>query len=571
MSGGTRKSITVFFPCYNEQENVEKQTLDVDRAMAEIADDYEVVIVDDGSTDRTAEIAARLAREHPHVRVISHPRNLGYGTALRTGFTGARKELILYTDGDNQFDIRDVRTLLPLMREGVDMVVGYRQNRQDKPLRKFVSRVYNFIIRMIFGLKVRDIDCAFKLFRKSVFDKVEIRSERFLVDTEILVKAKRAGLTIVETPVTHLPRTAGKSSVSPGDVFRTLHELSHLWLHIFMVNWKKLILSSLVSLCFIAFFLKNIDLRSFASEIGKADRGMILLGLAAYGLSFWFRGIRWRLILLPEGRFRIGELFTGIVIGFMANNVLPVRMGELVRAYDFGRTHRISKSLCFATVVVDRMLDGLTLIACLASILMFATFQPVVNRLFVLGLLTFFSLFIILFYLVAGKVGGRETGIYRALDNLGQRYLKAEGQFVISNFIKGAEVLLQERLMLAAFGVSLLVWLSEAGMYACFIRAFHLSLPRWAPLFILSVVNLGLIVPSIGYVGTFEFFCKSALIQIAALAGAAIDPAQAAGYSIALHATQYLPVTLLGIWFFIRHNFDVVKSRDELRIAGLGG
>jgi uncharacterized protein (TIRG00374 family) len=568
MNGVKQPSLTVFFPCYNEEENVEKQTLDVDRVIGEIVEDYEVVIVDDGSTDRTGEIAERLAREHPHVRVIRHPRNLGYGTALRTGFTGAKKDLILYTDGDCQFDIRDVRKLLPLMREGVDMVVGYRENRRDKPLRKFVSRVYNFIIRMVFGLKVRDIDCAFKLFRKPVFDRVEIRSERFLVDTEILVKAKRAGLTIVETPVTHLPRTRGKSSVSPGDVFNTLRELSHLWLHIFMVNWKKLILSSLVSLCFIVLFVWNIDYRSFASEIGRADRSLILLGLAAYGLSFWFRSFRWRLILLPEGRFRIGELFSGIVIGFMANNVLPVRMGEVVRAYDFGRTHRMSKSLCFATVVVDRMMDGLTLIACLAAILMFASFKPVVNRLFVLGLLTFFSLFIVLFYLVAGKVSGRETGIYRALDNLGQRYLKAEGQFVISNFIKGLEVLLQERIMLAAFGVSLLVWLSEAGMYACFIRAFHLSLPRWAPLFILCIVNLGLIVPSIGYVGTFEWFCKLALFQ---LAGGAIDPAQAAGYSIALHATQYLPVTLLGIWFFIRHNFDVVKSREELRIAGLGG
>lgn len=571
MIDGSRPSITVFFPCYNEEENVERQTLDVDRTMAEITDDYEVIIVDDGSTDRTAEIAARLARENPRVRVISHPRNLGYGTALRSGFAGARKELILYTDGDNQFDIRDVRRLLPLMREGVGIVVGFREDRRDRPLRKLVSRAYNFIIRMIFGLRVRDIDCAFKLFRRSVFDTIELRSERFLVDTEILVKAKRAGLKIVETPVTHLPRTRGKSSVSPLDVYRTLQELSHLWLHVFIVNWKKLILSSLLSLVFIALFVKNIDYRNFISEIGKADRAMILLGLAAYALSFWFRGVRWRLILLPEGRFRIGELFAGIVIGFMANNVLPVRMGELVRAYDFARSHRISKSLCFATVVVDRLLDGLTLIACLASILMCAAFQPFVNRLFVLGLLTFFSLFMVLFYLVAGKVGGRETGIYRAIDNLGHRYLKAEGQFVISNFIRGAEVLLHERLMLAAFGVSLLVWLSEAGMYACFISAFSLSLPRWAPFFIVSVVNLGLIVPSIGYVGTFEFFCKSALLQIAALAGAVIDPARAAGYSIALHATQYLPVTLLGIWFFIRHNFDVVRSREEIRIAGLGG
>lgn len=562
---GIKPSITVFFPCYNEEANVEKQALDVDRVIGGISDDYEVVIVDDGSTDRTPQIADRLAAEHPHVRVIHHPHNLGYGTALKTGFTGARKDLILYTDGDNQFDIRDVHKLLPLMREGVDMVVGYRVDRRDRPLRKFVSRVYNFIIRLVFGLRVRDIDCAFKLFRRSVFDRIEIKSERFLIDTEILVKAKRAGLTIVETGVTHLPRTAGKSSVAPTDIFHTLRELSHLWLHIFMVNWKKLILASIVSAVFIVLSVRNLDLGSFAAEIGRVDKSYIWLGLLAYALSFWFRSFRWRLLLLPERRFRIGELFSGIVIGWMANNILPVRMGEVVRAYDFGRVHRFSKSLCFATIVVERLVDGLILILFLALILMCVSFKPIINQVFVLGIFIFFSLFIALFYLVAGRALGRDTGIYRLVNNFAQRYLKAEGQFVIENFLKGLEVLLQERVMLAVFALTAAVWAAEAGMYACFIRAFHLELPRYAPFFILSIVNLGLIIPSIGYVGTFEWFCKVALLQLAPL-----DPALAAGYSIALHATQYIPVTLLGIIFFIRHNFDVVKARDELRVTALG-
>jgi uncharacterized protein (TIRG00374 family) len=560
-----KPSITVFFPCYNEEENVEQQTLDVDRVLSEICDDYEVVIVDDGSTDRTPEIADRLAREHSHVRVIHHPHNLGYGAALKTGFLGARKDLVLYTDGDNQFDIHDIEKMLPLMKEGVDMVVGYRAARQDKPLRKFVSRVYNFIIRLIFGLKVRDIDCAFKLFRRSVFDRVEIKSERFLVDTEILVKSKRAGLKIVETGVTHLPRTMGKSTVSPHDVFRTLSELSHLWLHIFRVNWKKLIFSSLVSAAFIVLFVKNIDYRSFASEIGRAERSWIWLGLLAYALSFWFRSIRWRILLLPERKFRISELFSGIVIGWMANNVLPVRMGELVRAYDFGRVHRFSKSLTFATIVVERLIDGLTLILFLAIVLMFVSFKPIINQIFVLGMFIFFFLFIVLFYLVAGREMGKQTGIYRLIDNLGQKYLKAEGQFVISNFIKGLDVLLHEKLMAAVFGLSILVWSAEAGMYSCFLKAFHLDLPAYAPFFVLCIVNLGLIVPSIGYVGTFEWFCKVALLQLAA-----IDPALVAGYSIALHAAQYIPVTLLGIVFFIRHNFDIVKARDEREPAAAG-
>ncbi|MEJ2744654.1 MAG: flippase-like domain-containing protein [bacterium] len=516
-----KPSITVFFPCYNEEENVEKQALDVDRVLSEICEDYEVVIVDDGSTDRTPEIADRLARDHGHVRVIHHPHNLGYGTALKTGFLGARKDLVLYTDGDNQFDIHDIEKMLPLMKEGVDMVVGYRADRKDKPLRKFVSRVYNHIIRLIFGLKVRDIDCAFKLFRRSVFDRVEIKSERFLVDTEILVKSKRAGLKIVETGVTHLPREKGKSTVSPHDIFRTLRELSHLWLHIFMVNWKKLIFSSLVSAAFIILFVKNIDYRSFVGGIGKAERSWIWLGLLAYALSFWFRSIRWRILLLPERKFRISELFSGIVIGWMANNVLPVRMGELVRAYDFGRVHRFSKSLTFATIVVERLIDGLTLILFLAIVLMFVSFKPIINQIFVLGIIIFFFLFIVLFSLVAGREMGKQTGIYRLIDNMGQKYR--------------------------------------------FLKAFHLDLPAYAPFFVLCIVNLGLIVPSIGYVGTFEWFCKVALLQLAA-----IDPALVAGYSIALHAAQYIPVTLLGIVFFIRHNFDIVKARDEREPAAVG-
>ncbi|MDD5557155.1 MAG: flippase-like domain-containing protein [bacterium] len=562
---GTRPSLTVFFPCFNEEENVERQTLEVDRVLRGITDDYEVVIVDDGSTDRTGEIADRLARENPRVRVIRHPHNLGYGNALKSGFHGARKDLVLYTDGDCQFDIRDVRKLLPLMREGVDMVVGYRADRQDRPLRKFVSRVYNRIIRLVFGLRVRDIDCAFKLFRRSVFDRIEIRSERFLIDTEILVRAKRAGLTIVEAGVAHLPRTRGKSTVSPRDVFRTLRELALLWLHIFRVNWKKLIAASLVSAAFIILFARRIDYHGFTSAIRAADRRLIWLGLAAYGASFWFRSLRWRVLLLPARRFRIGELFSGIVVGFMANNVLPVRMGELVRAYDFGRVHRFSKSQTFATIVVERLLDGLTLILILALILMAVSFRPIVNRIFVLGIFIFFSLFVMLFYLVAGKVLGRDTGIYRRVETLAERYLKAEARTAVDSFIRGLEVLLAERLVLAAAALSLLVWSAEAGMYWCFIRAFRLELPRYAPFFILGIVNLGLIVPSIGYVGTFVWFCTLALLQLAA-----VDPALAAGYAIALHLTQYVPVTVLGIVFFLRHNFDVVRARDDGRAAAPG-
>ncbi len=204
-------SITVFFPCYNEAENVEQTTQKALEACAAISSDYEVIIVDDGSKDRTPEIADRLARENPHVRAVHNQPNLGYGGALQSGFRAATKEWVFYTDGDGQFDMGEIARLLPLRGSRV-IVSAYRINRMDSSIRKLNAWCWCKLVNCVFGMRVRDIDCAFKLFPAKLFEEIELRSMGALIDTEILAKATRLGYEIRQVGVSHYPRTAGEQS-----------------------------------------------------------------------------------------------------------------------------------------------------------------------------------------------------------------------------------------------------------------------------------------------------------------------------------------------------------------------
>jgi glycosyltransferase involved in cell wall biosynthesis len=226
-------------PAYNEQENIEKAV----RAVLEAAEglelaDYEVIVVDDGSRDRTGAIIDRLKEENPRVRPIHHPTNLGYADALRTGFTSARMPLVFYTDSDLQFDVREVKNLLPAS-EDYDIVCGFRIYRYDPLTRLFLAWGYNLVARTIFRLRVRDIDCAFKLFRREVFDVIEIRSKKFFVDTEILAKARHHGFRMTEIGVRHYPRLGGQSTVRASHVVSTLRELAKMWFEIYMGAGRK--------------------------------------------------------------------------------------------------------------------------------------------------------------------------------------------------------------------------------------------------------------------------------------------------------------------------------------------
>ena len=221
-------SLTIFFPCYNEEQNVERVTREALETAGQVSDDYEIIIVNDGSRDRTAEVTDKLAAEYPAVRVLRHEVNKGYGAALQTGFKNARKELVFYTDGDGQFKIEEIKKLLPLI-EKYDIVSGYRINRQDPLHRKVNAFMWGSMVNMLFKLNVRDVDCAFKLYRRKIFDDISLTSQGALIDTEILARAKAKGYTITEVGVNHYPRTAGSQTGAKLSViikaFRELYEL----------------------------------------------------------------------------------------------------------------------------------------------------------------------------------------------------------------------------------------------------------------------------------------------------------------------------------------------------------
>jgi len=205
------QSLSVFFPCYNEEANVERTTLAALRTGRRICNDLEVIIVNDGSRDRTGEIADRLAAEHCEVRAVHNKPNQGYGGALQRGFREATKEWVFNTDGDGQFDFEEIDSLLPLLQQ-YDIVSGYRLNRQDSLLRKINAFGWTSLVNLVFRLWLRDIDCAFKIYPRRLFDEIEMKSKGALIDTEVLARAKRLGYTIGQVGVHHYPRTAGEQT-----------------------------------------------------------------------------------------------------------------------------------------------------------------------------------------------------------------------------------------------------------------------------------------------------------------------------------------------------------------------
>jgi glycosyltransferase involved in cell wall biosynthesis len=224
-----RYSISVFFPCFNEQAAVESLTRKTLSVLQKLTDDFEVIIVNDGSSDDTAAIADRLAKEIPQVRAVHHPRNLGYGFALRSGFKAAAKELVFYTDGDSQFDVEELADILPLI-DKCDIVSCYRLNRQEGLIRKINAFCWTRLVCFLFGLKLRDIDCAFKLYRRRIFDDMNLISTGALIDTEVLARAVRKGCTIVQRGVHHYPRVAGRpTGANLHVIIRAFRELFRLY------------------------------------------------------------------------------------------------------------------------------------------------------------------------------------------------------------------------------------------------------------------------------------------------------------------------------------------------------
>jgi len=203
--------ISIFFPFFNEEENIEATTLRAVAAAERLGLDYEITLVNDGSKDRTSEIADRLAADNSRIRVVHHPVNLGYGAALQSGFRAAAKEWVFYTDGDGQFDIDQIETLLPLA-EDHDIVNGFRIDRQDDFIRRLNAACWEWLVTRVLKFEARDVDSAFKLYRRDIFDRIEMKSTGALIDAEILARATHAGYSIGHVGVNHLPRAAGQQT-----------------------------------------------------------------------------------------------------------------------------------------------------------------------------------------------------------------------------------------------------------------------------------------------------------------------------------------------------------------------
>ena len=226
----TRPAISVFFPAYNDAGTIASMVVSARMAVRELTDDFEIVVVNDGSRDHTADVLAELERIIPELRVVQHEKNQGYGGALRTGFASAAKELVFYTDGDAQYDPREVKALVDVMDDGVDFVNGYKIGRSDPLHRIIIGRLYHWTVRIAFGLQLRDVDCDFRLFRKSIFDRVELTKSSGVICVELVKKVQDAGYSIREVPVHHYHRAYGKSQFfNFPRVIRTLYDLFRLW------------------------------------------------------------------------------------------------------------------------------------------------------------------------------------------------------------------------------------------------------------------------------------------------------------------------------------------------------
>jgi glycosyltransferase involved in cell wall biosynthesis len=203
--------LSVFFPAYNDSGTIASMVIRAVKAASALTADYEVIVVDDGSADATPQILDELARTYPHVRVVHHLSNRGYGGALQTGFRSATKEFVFYTDGDAQYDPAELAELWARMMPGVDLVNGYKISRSDPLHRIIIGRVYHHLVSVMFGLTVRDVDCDFRLMRRAIFERIDLAKTSGVICLEMMKKIEDAGFTIVEVPVHHYHRAFGRS------------------------------------------------------------------------------------------------------------------------------------------------------------------------------------------------------------------------------------------------------------------------------------------------------------------------------------------------------------------------
>lgn len=233
----TAPGLSVFFPAYNDSGTIASLVITARNSAQRLTNDFEIIVVNDGSADHTLDIANELAETYPEVRVINHPVNRGYGGALRSGFSGARKEFVFYTDGDAQYDPAEMELLWPRMGPGVDVVNGYKISRSDPLHRIVIGKIYHHTVKLLFGLKVRDVDCDFRLIRRAVFDRISLEHNSGVICLELMKKLTDAGCRIEEVPVHHYHRTFGKSQFfNFPRLLHTARDVFKLWVKLVVVG-----------------------------------------------------------------------------------------------------------------------------------------------------------------------------------------------------------------------------------------------------------------------------------------------------------------------------------------------
>lgn len=223
-------SISVFFPAFNDGGTISSMVIGALITLPKVTEDYEVIVVNDGSEDYTPDMLSELERVYPEVRIITHPKNEGYGGALRTGFKASKKDWIFYTDGDAQYDPRELVELVGAVHDDIDVVNGFKISRQDPLHRLLIGRLYHHIVRILFGFKLRDVDCDYRLIKRKIFNEVELHSTSGTICLEMVKKFQDAGYKFEEVPVHHYHRAYGKSQFfNFRRLFRTLIQLMRLW------------------------------------------------------------------------------------------------------------------------------------------------------------------------------------------------------------------------------------------------------------------------------------------------------------------------------------------------------
>jgi glycosyltransferase involved in cell wall biosynthesis len=229
------RTLSVFFPCYNDAETIEAVVRRAETALGPVLDDLEIIVVDDGSVDRSLEVLRDLERELPNLHVVAHASNRGYGGALITGFAAAKHEWIFYTDGDGQYDPGEALTLISAVEPSTDIVQGWKISRSDSWYRKVIGRLYHHVVARAFSLRVRDTDCDFRLFRRALLEQVSLQSTSGVICVEMMQQFQVVGARFAEVPVHHYPRQHGRSQFFRlHHIARASKQLAQLWIRLIL-------------------------------------------------------------------------------------------------------------------------------------------------------------------------------------------------------------------------------------------------------------------------------------------------------------------------------------------------